>query len=484
MKRILLLGLLGLVALLAVMVVRAGTFASKQVRTEAPAPVEFDLTVAVERFAGALRFRTLSDLDPEVVDWEPFRDLDRYLVEQFPLVHENLRRETIGGHSLLYTWAGTDPALKPGLLLSHLDVVPVEPGTEDNWTHPPFGGVVADGFVWGRGAMDDKMGVLAILEATELLLADGFQPRRSFLFAFGHDEEVGGPNGATVVASTLAARGIEAEFVLDEGGSVVYGSVPGVDEHVALVGIAEKGYVSLALEVEVEGGHSSTPPEQTAVGLVSAAVARLESRQMPMSLRGPVRQTLDYLGPEMPFTHRLVVANLWLFRPVIERVASGVPALAATMRTTTAATMIEGGVKENVLPSSARAVLNFRILPGESVQDVMDHVRRGVADDRVRVEVIGVGREPTTESPLDVEGFALLQRTIGQVFPEAVVAPYLVLGGTDSRHYSDLTRNIYRFAPIVAGPTDLPRIHGTDERMSVENYGQAVEFFVGLLRNG
>jgi carboxypeptidase PM20D1 len=481
--RKLLLGLLLVVALLAAVVVwRAASFRSKQLAVQPAPKLAFDRDAAAERLAGALRFRTVSNLDPAQVDWQAFEGLHRYLAEQFPLVHQRLKRETVSDYSLLFTWAGSDPSLRPVVLLSHQDVVPVEPGTEARWTQPPFEGRIADGYIWGRGALDDKFGVVGLLQAAEILLAAGYQPKRTILFAFGHDEEVGGDRGAVKIAERLAKRGVQAELVLDEGGSVVSGLIPGLDQRVGLVGIAEKGMLSLALQAATEGGHSSAPPNHTAVGIAAAAVVKLENDQMPMSLRGPVQQTIDYVGPELPFTYRLFLANLWLVQPLIEGAAANVPALAATLRTTTAATMFSGGVKENVLPSSARAVVNFRVLPGDTIATVTEHATRVVDDPRVKIEQHGVAREPSPESPTG-EAFTLLSRAIREVFPDVVVAPYLVPGGTDSRYYTSITPNVYRFTPIVADQTDLKRIHGTDERMSVENYGQVVQFYARLMQN-
>lgn len=483
MKRIL--GVLGacLLSLIAVILVRTARFASRQVEVQSAAPVSLDAQVVAARLARALQFQTVSLQDTAPVNHDAFMGVHRYLQEQFPLVHGRLRREVIGDYSLLYTWQGTDPARKPVVLLAHLDVVPVEPGTEQAWRFPPFAGEIAEGFVWGRGALDDKFAVLATLEAVETLLRDGFQPAVTVYLAFGHDEEIGGGRGARRMAEVLHDRGAAAEYVLDEGGALTRGMFPGVTTPVAVIGIAEKGSVSLELSVHSEGGHSSAPPPHTAVGLISTAVHNVEAHPMPPALQGAARRFVDYVGPELPFVYRAVLANLWLFGGLVERQMAASPAANASLRTTTAATMIEGGVKENVLPSAAHAVINFRILPGDSVQGVVDHVRRAVDDPRIDVRELHPGREPSAESPIDVPAFTLLQRTIRQVFPGTIVAPYLTIAGTDSRHYAAVTPNVYRFAPLVGDPSDLARIHGTNERISIENYARAVQFYIQLLRN-
>ena len=311
------------------------------------------------------------------------------------------------------------------LLLAHQDVVPVAAGEETGWTHPPFAGVVADGHVWGRGALDDKASLVAILEAVERLAASGRAPRRAILLAFGHDEEVGGERGAARIAERLAERGVAPEFVLDEGMAVLADGVPGVRGLVALVGIAEKGSVTLDLEVEAEGGHSSMPPRQTAIGILAAAVARLEASPMPARLAGPARLMLEGLAPEMGFGSRLAVANLWLFRRPLERRLAASPAGNALLRTTTAATLVEGGVKENVLPRSARAAVNFRLLPGDSIRSVIEHARRAIADPRVAVKVRGgFAAEASPVAPVETAGFEAIRRSIAEVFPGAAVAAY------------------------------------------------------------
>ncbi len=483
MKRTLAVLALGLAVLLGVVLLQASRFTSKQLAVDPAPAVTLDRQALAERLAGALRFQTISHQDDRDVNGDEFRALHRYLAEKFPLVHARLQRETVNDYSLLYTWQGSEPARKPIVLLSHLDVVPVEPGTESLWHYPPFEGRIAEGYIWGRGALDDKFGVLGILEAVEILLRGDFRPRTTVYLAFGHDEELGGERGAAPIAALLASRGVAAEYVLDEGGAVMSGILPNLAVPVACVGIAEKGSVSIELLVHAEGGHSSAPPPSTAIGIASTAVHQLEVNQMPAGLGGPMRYFIAYVGPEMPFVYRLVFGNLWLLGPLVERQLVGAAATNASIRTTTAATIIEGGVKENVLPSSARAVVNFRIMPGDSVQSVIDHARRVVNDPRVEVRPMAGAREPSRESPIDTPGFALLQRTIRQVYPGVIVAPYLTIGGTDARNYGALTPSVYRFTPIVGDPSDLARLHGTNERKSVEHYERTVQFFLQLIKN-
>ena len=448
----------------------------------APAPVAVIPGDAAERLAHSLRIPTISAEDAAAFDAKAFKTLHAYLQSAFRRVHAHLRRETVGEHSLLYTWQGSDPSLEPILLAGHLDVVPVEPGTEHKWQHDPFAGRIAEGFIWGRGAIDNKSTVLGTLEAVDMLLEQGFRPARTVYLAYGHDEEVGGAAGARQIASLLKARGVALEMVLDEGGVISDGILSGVAEPTALVGIAEKGFVTIELSARLAGGHSSLPPRQSAAGILSAAVARLEEEQMPARLEGATSQLFDRIGARLPFPQRAVFANLWLTRPLVTRKLEEKPVTNAMVRTTTAVTIFQAGTKDNVLPSQARAVVNFRILPGDTIATVMDHVRRAVDDSRVEVKIAGrFSAEPSAVSSTDSESFRTLERAIRKVSPDTIVAPYLVVVATDARYYSGLSRNIFRFLPLRLTTRDLERMHGSDERLGIREYEAAIRTYRQLL---
>ena len=473
-----------LLVVIAVAGVRTARFHSRQVAVVPAPPLALDTAAAAARLARALTFRTISNQDSTAFDAAEFTRFQEYVRAAFPKLHARLTREVVSGYTLLYRWRGSDTTLKPILLMAHQDVVPVEPGTEGRWTEPPFGGRIANGFVWGRGAMDDKGNLMAILEAVERLVGEGVTPRRTIYLEFGQDEEVGGRRGAARVAALLAERRVRLEYVLDEGGAVTTGLVSGVAAPVALVGVAEKGYVSVELTAHAAGGHSSMPPTETAVGMLSAAVARLEAHKMPRAIRGATAAMLDYVGPEMPFTRRLALANQWLFGPTIRRSFGATPSGDAMLRTTTAPTILQAGIKDNVLPSTARAVVNFRVLPGDSIATVLAHVRRVVGDTNITAHVLtSSATEASPVSPVSSEDFATIQRTIRQVVPGVVVSPWLVVGGTDSKHFTGLTPNVYRAEVAGIGPDDLKRVHGTDERMAVPEYARSIAFYVQLIRN-
>jgi carboxypeptidase PM20D1 len=316
-------------------------------------------------------------------------------------------------------------------------------------------------------------------------LEEGFQPQHTIYLAIGEDEEIGGKGGAAQIATLLQLRGIEMEYLLDEGSAIIVDAFPGLPQ-VAMVGTAEKGYLSLELIAEGTGGHSSTPPQHTAVGVLSAAVNKLEENPFPAKLEGLTRQMFsEYLAPEMDFGMRMVNGNLWLFGGVLKRIMSAQPEPNAWLRTTTAATMFEGSIQDNVVPARARAVVNFRILPGESVASVTEHVRQTIDDPQVQINPM-LGQEitePSFVSDTSSPNFETLQRTIHQVFPEAVVTPGLLFASTDTRHYLDLSDNIYRFGPILAQPEVTKGVHGTNERIPIESYEQMVRFYIQLIRN-
>lgn len=449
-----------------------------------PAPLAFDPIAAAERFAGGLRFETIShgSESGESLDVESVRAFHRYLEGEYPRVHTSLQRETVAEHSLLYTWPGSDATLRPLVLMGHFDVVPVPEENLGRWEQPPFAGVIADGFIWGRGAIDDKFNVFGLLEACEALLAEGFQPTRSVILSFGHDEEIGGSAGATTAAALLAERGVVPHLVLDEGGGLTVGLFPGIDDPIAAIMVAEKGGANLALSVESPAGHSSTPPPHTSVGILASAVHRLERDPMASHFDGPFRALMAHAGRGASFPLSVVFANLWLFGPLVEQGLLQVPQAAAMVRTTTAVTMFNAGVKSNVLPSRAEAVVNFRLYPGDSVEDVVGHVQSAVDDERVAIEVRSA-REASSVSPYDGEAFELLSRTIGQVFPGSLVGPTLSPGGTDSRHFRGISPNVYGFMPVVFEREDLKRMHGTNERVSVDGFADGVRFYAQLIRN-
>jgi len=484
MKKILLALLLCVVALCAVILFKTFSFTSKQVEAEPMAGITIDLQRVAQNLSRAIQYKTISSQDPSKFDAAPFIAFHKFLEEAFPGTHSQLKKEVINKYSLLYTWKGSDENLKPVVLMAHFDVVPVSDGTGGDWAHPPFSGKMADGFIWGRGSLDDKSCLMATMEAVEALLADGYSPRRTVYLAFGHDEEIRGSNGAAYIAESLKSRNVKAEWVLDEGAIVAMGLVPGVTQPVSLIGIAEKGDVTLVLTVEQAGGHSSMPPPRSAVGILSTAIHNLQNNPFPARMQGPGMQMFDYVGPEMSFGMKLLFANRWLFSPLIKSELEKANTTNASIRTTIAPTIFKAGTKENVLPQKATAMVNFRLFPGDSVEYVIEHVKKAIDDPRVMVSTSNHHPyEASAISDINQESFQVVQQTIRQVFPQSIVAPFLVLAGTDTKHYEDISGNIYRFVPMKCTSEDLGRIHGTNERLSINNLEEMIKFYIQLIRN-
>jgi carboxypeptidase PM20D1 len=433
-----------------------------------------------QHLAEAIRFTTVSHESPADFDPAPFAALHVWLAQTYPRAHAVLRREKVGVASLLYTWPGSEPSLAPFLLTSHLDVVPAP--DPESWTHPPFDGAIADGFVWGRGTLDDKVGVIATLEALERLAAAGFAPRRTLLVAFGHDEEVGGEQGAGAITQLLAERGVRVWFSLDEGMAILEpGPTSFADVPLALIGVAEKGFLTLRLTARAAGGHSSVPPPSTAIGRLARAIVRLEERPLPARTGGVVSEMLRAVAPHTSGLRRLVLAWPGLFGPVIRAQLEEEPSTNAMVRTTTAVTMIDGGVKANVLPREASARVNFRLLPGDESAEVIEHVRRAIDDPEIEIATETVN-EASPVADVESDAFALLAAVVKEGAPDVAVAPALVLGGTDTVHYGKISDNGFRFLPVRFGTEDLERVHGRDERISVENVRAAADFFERLVR--
>lgn len=483
LKRALLVCLVLVLVLLAILVVKTLTFSSHLEQVEPVAEISLD-EESVDRLSKAVQIPTLSSLQDMRQRDGNLLSFHAFLRQSFPRVHESISLTLINEFALLYEWPGSDASLKPALLLSHQDVVPIEPGTEADWLYPPFSGEQAEGYVWGRGAWDDKSTLMASLEALELLLAAGEKPKRTLVLAFGHDEEVGGEEGAAAIAQYLEQQGKEFAFVLDEGAVIGMGLVPGVEQPVALIATAEKGYLTLKLTTQGQGGHSSVPPAVTAVGRLAQAVSRLQAQPLPPKLTQPVIDMFTALGPQLSFEKRFWLANLWLFEPMVVSKMADSRSTQAHVRTTTAPTMLAAGVKENVLPQTAEAIVNFRLLPGQSRDSVMETVRRIINDDQVTVSEAGaISSEPSPVSNSNSYGYRQLAKAIRQVNPDVLVAPALLFGATDSRYYTGLSDQVFRFTPIRIAPDDLKRIHGTNERIAIDDYKNAIRFYHQLIMN-
>jgi len=442
--------------------------------------VAVDRVLVVQHFQQAIRIATISKDYPAPITPEPFLAFHQHLIDSFPTVHAAAERTIVNGYSLVYKFEGTQKNLKPVLFMGHMDVVPVDDDTLEKWTHEPFAGTIADGQIWGRGAIDDKSTVMALMEAMELTLQQEKQPERTLYFAFGHDEEIGGSQGAKKIAEYFEQQGVNFEFVLDEGGLILDGMIQSVEQPVAIIGIAEKGFMNIRLIAERPGGHSSMPPENTGPGILAQAIVKLEENKFPATLQY-TNITFDVIGAFTDFKTRFAMANQWLTSPLIKRSMLSEQDTAAGLRTTTAVTMLKGSSKSNILPTKATAVVNFRILPGETWETVLARVKKIIDDPRISYEVF-MNNNPSSVSSTDSIGYKLIEQTIREFADEAIVAPYLVMGGTDSKYFYPLTDSVYRFLMIKLDPSTMNIVHGIDERISVDNYVMGIQYFYELLR--
>ncbi|XP_036923127.1 N-fatty-acyl-amino acid synthase/hydrolase PM20D1 isoform X2 [Sturnira hondurensis] len=426
-------------------------------------PSQFSLEERVtmkETLKGAIQIPTVS-FSPRESNRTALAEFGEYMYKAFPTVFRTsfIQHEVVGEYSHLFTVQGSDPHLQPYMLLAHIDVVPAP---DQGWEVPPFSGLERDGFIYGRGTLDNKNAVMAILQALELLLIRNYIPRRSFYIALGHDEEVSGADGAQKISALLQARGVQLAFLVDEGGFITDGFIPSFTKPVAMIAVSEKGILNLMLQVNMTTGHSAAPPKETSIGILAAAVSRLEQTPMPnMFGSRPLTMTLQQLANEFPFPTNIVMNNLWLFGPFVSRSLERSPLTNALVRTTTAVTVFHSGVK------------------------VLELAKNIVADDRVQFRVLGAS-DPLPVSPSDDQalGYQLIRQTLQSVFPEVnIVVPGICIGITDSRHYSNLTTGIYRFNPIYLQPQDFLSFHGINEKISVQGYETQVKFIFEFIQN-
>jgi carboxypeptidase PM20D1 len=435
---------------------------------------------ALSRFQTLLSIPTVSRLDESETDWAAFDRFVETLPALYPAMHAVLEREIVAGHSLLYRWAGTGGG-DPTVLMAHYDVVPAP---AEGWTRPPFAAeIVGDGeaaVVWGRGTLDDKGALVSVLEAVEARVAEGFRPRNDVYLSFGHNEETTG-SGAVAVVALLEARGIRPALVLDEGGAVVEGVFPGVSVPAAVVGVSEKGITTVTLTVEQDGGHASTPPRVTATARLARAVVRLDARPFPARFSPTNLEMLRVLGPHATGAAGWAFRNLWLTRPLLLRLFARLgDETNAMVRTTRAVTQLSGSQAANVLAESAVATVNVRVAVGSSVDEALRHVRAAVRDDAVRIEALHPS-EPSPVSPTTGAAWDLLSRTITSTFDGAVVAPYIQLGASDSRHFARICDHVYRFSPFEMTGEQRRTLHAMNENIGVETWLRGIGFYTRLV---
>jgi len=439
---------------------------------------------AIDRLSEAIQHKTVSLEDTTEINYQSYDDFIAFLEQAYPNLHSTLEKESFGNYSLLYKWEGSNPNLKPAMLIGHYDVVPVRTGADTLWKYSPFEGKSADDFVWGRGTLDDKGGVMSIMEAVEYLVEDGFTPERTIYIGLHHDEEVGGIRSAKRISEYLEDNAVELAYLVDEGLPIAEEIIDNVNVPMAMIGIASKGSVNIELTYIQDGGHSSMPPRSSVIGTLSRAVNRIERKPMKANYRGLIVETFEPLIPYMTYTQRMAFNNTWLFRGVIKSKLSQNPATNAALRTTAAQTIFEAGFKENVLPVEGKVIINFRIHPNDTVEDVVKYVRQRVDNDNINVRVMDRARNPSPVSSTKARPYKMLKHTIEESFGEVLVSPALFIAASDARHFHNLTSDIYRFRPIRAKQEDRSRVHGIDERIGEDNYIEMIRFQIRLIKNG
>ncbi len=479
----LLIGIGLLIVLIVIMVIRTILFRQKEQYSEiilSNSKVNKD--EVVKKLQDAIKIKTISNSDTSKTNYQEFEKFIIYLKNAFPLIHKHMDLTIINKYSLLYHWKGKDQSKKPGMIMAHIDVVPIEQGTESDWDVPPFSGQLKDGYVYGRGTMDIKIQIITAMQACENLIKQGVVPERDIYLSFGHDEEIGGREGALKIVKHLKKEKITFEFVLDEGGAINSGAIPSVKKTVAFVGVAEKGYSNLEIKITAEGGHASTPPANTSLGFVSKAICKLEKRKMKKKFPLVTRNMISILGKEMNFMNQYIIANLWITKPLFMKVFSKPGTNGeALLRTTIAPTMAKASMEPNVLPQCASFTVNCRILHGDSGSKLIEHISKICKGMDYKINILRM-EEPSKVSDENSDFYKMLSGVIKGIYDNTAVIPYLMVAGTDCRKFENISKNVYRFTPYYIPLEDMKRIHGTNERISIKNITNCVRFFETLVK--
>ena len=466
--------LLGLILLL---LVRTVLFVPKKQQTVEKEEVTLQEEKIVADMVDMIRCKTISDRDEAKVDRQEFFRFEELLKERFPNIYKSATFEKIGKTGLFFHIKGK-ASDKPSVCMAHYDVVPVE---EEGWTKPAFGGVIEDGCIWGRGTLDTKATLCGVMEALEMLLLQGYQPKQDLYLSFSGEEEIDGNTCADIVTH-LEKKGVKPALVLDEGGAVVENVFPGVKGSCALVGIGEKGSVNLDFTLDSEGGHASTPPVHTILGKLSQAVCRIEKNPFKLQLTKPVAEMFDTLGRHSTFVYRMIFANLWLFKPVLDLLCKKTGGeMNAMLRTTTAVTKMEGSKAYNVLPPKASFGLNMRLLGDDTIDSAIAYIKKVIDNDKIKVDVVN-GMNPSIYSDTSCEEWERLKKVIEATWEGTIVSPYLMMACSDSRHYCRITDRVYRFSAMRMSKEERAMVHGNNERIPIETLLKTVEFYVRLLQ--
>jgi len=468
---------LGVLILLLIGVLLFNTFRSSPWPVY-PAAAEHPLPdSAIRHMSQAIQIPTISISDTSAIDTIAFNAFGTLMERAYPLIHQQLSKTVINQFAYVYEWKGQN-SRAPIILMGHYDVVPVEAAALSKWSVAPFSGAITDSCIWGRGATDDKFGVISILEGVEAMLRKGFVPKRTIYLCFGYDEEIRG-RGAKAIVDWLEHKKIRAEMVLDEGGQVTVEKTKEISRPVAVIGVAEKGYATFELLVEKPGGHSSIPPKETAIDILANALHKLRTQEPPARLTPQLREFLGRVGPSSnKFLNRMASANMWLFEGMARSVIEKEPEGYAMMHNTIVPTIIEGGIKENVIPTIAKAIVNTRILSGENSKTVEEYIRKTIGDERVIIKKMGdMNSDPSSATSSQSPAFKRVESAVCKTIPNVIPAPYQMVGATDSRYYRRISDGVVNFFPM----TDAKGFHGIDERLMIIDLKRGIQFIMTII---
>ena len=441
----------------------------------------FDTTgdSAAQHLSQAIQIKTVSFGDTLAIDTAEFLKFRKFIETTYPNITAKLPKQTFNEFSYVYKWTGKDTSLAPYVLMGHMDVVPVEAIAESKWTVPSFSGAIKNDTIWGRGAVDDKISVIAILEATEQLLKENYTPNRTMYLCFGHDDDISGKRGAKIYSQWFKDNNIKPALVLDEGGQIDTKHFEQLKRPMALIGTSEKGYVNIDLTVEIPGGHSSMPSKETAIDVLNKAIVKIRENQMPGAIPPTIIEMLNRTKSAESFTKRMVLSNLWLFNGAVLNQLSQTKETNAMTHTTLVPTIVHSGIKDNVIPSVAKATFNSRILPGQTSDDVVAFVKKAVNDERVTIKKQTISlMEPSAITSFDNPAFKKLENVLYKSVPNVIVAPFLLIGATDSRYFRDFSEAVLNFTPMQ----NVKGFHGIDERVGISDLNRTVGFYKQIIK--
>ena len=477
LKRILKLLFAVLLLLIIIVLIQTFRFTKEIPHTKASAiPALNDSSIA--HISEAIQIKTIPVNNNAAIDTAAFTAFRNFLEKSYPLVHQHLQRTIINHFSYIYYWQGKNNSLPPYILMAHSDVVPVEASSENLWLAPPFSGKITDTAIWGRGAIDDKGCLISIMEAVEKLLSENYQPERSFYLSFGHDEELGGERGTAQIVKWMEQNKVHPALVSDEGGIITKDNFKDLGRPIALLGVSEKGLVSFELSVEKEGGHSSMPAKETAIDILTKALVKIREEQMPVHFTTPTNAMLNKIGPGLGFTTRMALANRWLFEPLLVKQLEGSNGTNATIHTTIVPTIVDAGIKDNVVPSTAKAIVNSRILPGETTTDVLAFLKKKINDDRVLIKITPPFSEPGKTTEINGPAYKIAEQATYKVMDDVVPVPFLMIGATDSRYYRSIADAVIEYSPML----DPKGFHGLNERIGLQDLQRLIFYYQLILK--